>query len=415
MRTLFLVEYFYPFAHGGSEWSVYYLAQSLIGKGVEVFIVTPNFGSKSYEKWNNLSIRRIFFPIKLGKPKAVSPFWFTNIFFQIISLFSVMGLIIKHKIDILHVHGNYFLPAAYFAGIIFRKPVIVTVRDYQTICSYGFCLTKDRNYLKCNFQEYLQKDFPYFVNNYYKKTSWLTKILLFLSAVRARLYTYYLSFLLKRVNKIICISPKQEKIFNLNGFKNTFYIPNSFFVDKKIRKKTDNYIFYAGRLTLGKGVDLLLTSCLRILQSNRKLRLFIAGSGTLKKKISRYIKENNLEEQVKLLGQISYTKVLEYIKGAKIVVVPSVWEEPFGRVALEACFLGVPTVVTNRGGLPGIITNGKTGYVVKPEKNSLERGIMKALTNNKILRKNIKTEEKELLDKFYKKPREQYFNLYKSL
>lgn len=53
-------------------------------------------------------------------------------------------------------------------------------------------------------------------------------------------------------------------------------------------------------------------------------------------------------------------------KRAAIAVVPSVWDEPFGIVAVEAMAMGKPVIVSDVGGLAGIVVDGETGFVVPP-------------------------------------------------
>jgi glycosyltransferase involved in cell wall biosynthesis len=49
-----------------------------------------------------------------------------------------------------------------------------------------------------------------------------------------------------------------------------------------------------------------------------------------------------------------------------VLVVPSLWNEPMGRVPLEAASAGIPSIVANRGGLPETVTHGVTGFVFDP-------------------------------------------------
>ena len=51
---------------------------------------------------------------------------------------------------------------------------------------------------------------------------------------------------------------------------------------------------------------------------------------------------------------------------SNVVAMPSIWPEPYGRVAAEANFLGTSAITSMTGGLPEIIKEGVTGYLVKP-------------------------------------------------
>ena len=71
MKILFLCEYFFPFDRGGSEWSIYHLAKSLVNQGHNVCVFTPNFGALSQENLEGITIYRFPYYLKLKKPHQV--------------------------------------------------------------------------------------------------------------------------------------------------------------------------------------------------------------------------------------------------------------------------------------------------------------------------------------------------------
>ena len=68
----------------------------------------------------------------------------------------------------------------------------------------------------------------------------------------------------------------------------------------------------------------------------------------------------------KALGWMSHEETLALYRQAAVVVVPSVWEEPFGLVAVEAMALGVPVCASRLGGLADIVRHGETGFLFAP-------------------------------------------------
>ena len=68
------------------------------------------------------------------------------------------------------------------------------------------------------------------------------------------------------------------------------------------------------------------------------------------------IKKHNLNHYVKLVPRVSRNLLHRFIRHrAHLVIMPSIWPEPFGRIPVEANKLGVPVIVSNRGGLPETI------------------------------------------------------------
>jgi len=111
---------------------------------------------------------------------------------------------------------------------------------------------------------------------------------------------------------------------------------------KKIRKKE---IYFVGRLNQSKGYDLYNEAITKILNKFPKWKAYSIGD---EKRRSIYIKHKNHFE----LGFLKHKNVIERIENAEIVVIPSQWEEPFGRTALEAASCGCATITSNKGGLP---------------------------------------------------------------
>ena len=69
---------------------------------------------------------------------------------------------------------------------------------------------------------------------------------------------------------------------------------------------------------------------------------------------------------------------------SRLVVMPSL-EEPFGLVATEALACGVPVIASNRGGLPEIVKDGRTGMIVDPTNTkALARAIARLLDDEKL-------------------------------
>jgi glycosyltransferase involved in cell wall biosynthesis len=66
------------------------------------------------------------------------------------------------------------------------------------------------------------------------------------------------------------------------------------------------------------------------------------------------------------LGWQDHKGLVELYRQADIAVVPSVWAEPFGMVAVEAMATGLPVCASHSGALPSLISHGKTGFVTKP-------------------------------------------------
>lgn len=107
-----------------------------------------------------------------------------------------------------------------------------------------------------------------------------------------------------------------------------------------------------GRLVSDKGVAVLLQALALLRQRGRSPRLSIIGSGPELVALHQLVHTLGLQAQVRFAGSLVGQKLVHALNAHRVVVVPSVWEEPFGLVALEAQACGCVPVVAASGGLP---------------------------------------------------------------
>lgn len=127
------------------------------------------------------------------------------------------------------------------------------------------------------------------------------------------------------------------------------------------RKKPSDYFVYLGYLTSNKGAHFAA-------QAARKagVKLKMAGSYKgceeyFKKKIKPYLKKGEIE----YVGVVSPAERNKLLGGAKAILVPIQWEEPFGLIMIEAMACGTPVIGFNKASIPEIVLDGKTGFVVE--------------------------------------------------
>src|SRR5665648_1288137 len=86
--------------------------------------------------------------------------------------------------------------------------------------------------------------------------------------------------------------------------------------------------------------------------------------------------------------QILYSEVEKYYKKANIVIVTSVWPEPFGLIGSEAMSVGRPVIGTKVGGIPEWLEDGETGYLVEPgDPKQIAENVIKLLSDRKLMEK----------------------------
>ncbi|MFC7538826.1 glycosyltransferase [Siccirubricoccus deserti] len=74
---------------------------------------------------------------------------------------------------------------------------------------------------------------------------------------------------------------------------------------------------------------------------------------------------------VEFIGEVDEAQKAEFLGGARALLFPIQWPEPFGLVMIEAMACGTPVVAFNRGSVPEVMEDGMTGFVVEDETGAL--------------------------------------------
>lgn len=120
----------------------------------------------------------------------------------------------------------------------------------------------------------------------------------------------------------------------------------------------------AAYLIAEKGVDDLLRAAQRVVATTPQAHFVIVGDGPLAETLKALAAELGIADRVRFTGLRS--DVQNLMGMADVVVVPSVWQEPAGLVAVEAMATERPVVACRVGGLPELVADGETGRVVAP-------------------------------------------------
>lgn len=157
------------------------------------------------------------------------------------------------------------------------------------------------------------------------------------------------SNLLINADKIIFISEWVKfKFFENIKFKNsdkTEVVYHGVNKPKKKKLNKEKIILFAGKLNYSKGFDIFCKAAEKFLKKKQDWRFYSIGDEPREK-----IKFNHIN--FKYTGWLSHSETLKFFEKSSIIVVPSRWDEPLGRVSLESGAYGNATIISNTGGLP---------------------------------------------------------------
>ena len=189
---------------------------------------------------------------------------------------------------------------------------------------------------------------------------------------------------------IFCVSEfiRNQFLDGLDGnCKNVFVLHNG--VERKLTKfpKKKKEVLYVGRIVPEKGVDLYVDAIKSLAPKFTDWSFNLIGSsklgeidkrGSYAQKISK--KFSDIGSQANFFGFKNKKFVDEKMKSGAIIVIPSLWREPFGLVAAEAMSNGMAIIAANSGGIPEIIE--KNGMLIHDiDKNKLNKAITYLISN----------------------------------
>ncbi|HXV18850.1 MAG TPA: glycosyltransferase, partial [Candidatus Omnitrophota bacterium] len=128
-----------------------------------------------------------------------------------------------------------------------------------------------------------------------------------------------------------------------------------------------------GRLVEMKGIEYIIRAVHKLVKKGRDLELSIAGDGPLKEDLERLVKRLDLEDPISFLGEKTSEETAQLLREHHIFVASSV-TAPNGQrdsavnTLKEAMATGLPVVATRHGGIPELVEDGLSGFLV-PERD----------------------------------------------
>jgi phosphatidyl-myo-inositol alpha-mannosyltransferase len=211
---------------------------------------------------------------------------------------------------------------------------------------------------------------------------------------------------LKRFDRIVSVSEPAAAFARKSFHIQTEVLPNAvelgkFQTGKKLKQYDDGKlnIIYLGRLVERKGCMHLLTALVGLQHAYdlEKVRLIIAGTGPLEKKLKYYAKKYNLQDIVEFVGYVPEKEKPDYLATADIAVIPSTGGESFGIVLVEAMAAGADVVVA--GDNPGyrFVLNGSEEQLVDPQDTEAFVKVLRYFIQDNQARKQAKLRQITLM------------------
>ena len=354
MKILMLTWEYPPRIVGGISRVVYDLSHRLIKDGHDVTIITYKDGeAPEFENDEGVIVYRV-------ENYMIHPNNFTDWVMQLnFNMLAKANQIILNqgKFDVIHAHDWLVAYSAKSLKNSYDIPIVSTIHATESGRNSG-----------------IHDDTQRYIND----TEWLL--------------TY-------ESNEVIVNSKymknELQRLFGL-PFDKINVIPNGINLDlyqgidkdlefrRKYARDDEKIILYIGRLVYEKGVQHLISAMPKILNHYNDAKLIIGGKGGMIDELKKQVDNLGLLNKVYFTGYLNSKEVKKIYKCADVSVFPSTYE-PFGIVALESMLAGIPTVVSDIGGLDEIITHRENGMKTYAGNcNSIADSVLEILYNKEI-------------------------------
>ena len=371
MKILMLTWEYPPRIVGGIARVVHDLSKRLIKDGHEVTVVTYRDSADVPEYENDKGVNVYRVDNYMIHPNNFID-WIMQLNFNMLS--KATEIINKEGgFDVIHAHDWLVTYAAKSLKNAYDIPIVATIHATEAGRNSGIHDETQR---------------------YINDTEWL----LTYEATEVIVNSNYMKNEIQRLFGLpfdkINVIPNGINLSNFTGIERDYDFRRQYAMDN------EKIILYVGRLVYEKGVQHLIAAMPKILSNYNDAKLIIAGRGGMMDELRAEASNLGLNDKIYFTGYLNSKQVQKMYKCADVAVFPSTYE-PFGIVALEAMLAGVPTVVSDVGGLDEIVTHGVDGMKsYAGNANSIADSVTALLYDNQLATNVSKKAKQKVKDQF---------------
>lgn len=348
MNILLVNTLYSPFKVGGAEKSVQLLAEGLAEKGHSVTVATLH--DKENIECNLLSgvnivripLKNIYWPFEGEQPFYRRAAWHCCDIYNVGMLKTFISNISSGNFDVVHTNNLTGFSVSVWSWAKKNEiPIVHTSRDYSLIHPNGTLFKNGKNMSTNSLESVLYSTIK-------KKISKNVNVYIGISQYIKELH----------LNAGFFCNAKSDVIYN--SIKERPFL--------KRERREIPVIGFLGRVEEEKGIEILLDAMTEM----NNFIIKIAGKG--ESKYISYLKKKYPTLSADYLGIVDiddFFPVIDYL------VVPSLWNEPMGRVVLESSSYGIPVVGSSKGGIPEIIKDKQTGFIFNTSGSDTLKEVLK--------------------------------------
>jgi glycosyltransferase involved in cell wall biosynthesis len=394
MRVLFLTN-FYMAGMGGEEQSCQQVVEGLQQRGHTTLVLTSMHGTNNMPVETDGICRSLYLEMDLVPWRHTITFFTKRKAREKHNLHCFERVLEQFNPDIIFIWGMWNLPKSLPAFAEAKYPDQVIYR----FASYWPTLPN---------QHKLYWSAP--------GRTWYSRLLkrvvgtIALAIVETEEREYHLKF-----ERSICVStatrdilveagvPVSQARIIYTGFNDTFCLNGE---SPRPEQENQNLnLLYAGRLTPDKGIDTAIKAISKLVceQGHRGIKMSVAGSGS--PEYETYLRDlvarMGLTDTVTFLGWLPPERMPKLLRQFDVLLLPSIWPEPFARTVLEGMVSGLVVVATPTGGTSEIVVDGENGLLFVPgDHEDLAEKVAQLIHNPQLRKKLADTGKQTVMMKF---------------
>ncbi len=347
MKILLINKYWYP--RGGADVYALWLADELKRRGHSVCIFSVAHPQNIVPSDPHVFISGV----ETEKPNILdAPRTIGRMVWSFEAQRELAAFIERENPDVAHVHNLYTQMSPSVLPVLSKAkiPVVATVHDYG-MTSANYSLFDDQGV------DHIGSWGSVVRRRGIKRSLVASVIGASVFELHRRLHVYE-----RNITRMIFTTEFARRLFAARGWNGDRGVVIPYVVtlhdEEKKPHQDGGFFLFAGRLHRTKGVHVLIDAA-----RATGLPVKIVGDGPDMEWLRH---QAGAMMNVEFLGSLPRPRVLELMRTARAVIVPSVWWEPFGLVALEPQGLGTPVIASNIAGLAEVIVHRQTGIQVEP-------------------------------------------------
>ena len=337
MRILYINNLFVPNILGGAEKILMMLSEGMIKRGHEVIVVNlipplekPYIDYREGVKIHYIPLINSYWPFNDKKRGRIEKIlWHLRDSWNIRMASEITKIVNIEEPDIVHIHNLSGFSGAVLKSIDKKYPIILTLHDYYFKC---YRSTMFKNGKNCTGQ-----------------------------CLDCRLFSLPRKAISNRVNSLVSVSD-----FVLNRIVSSGYfeksskrvinnsVPKIEVDEKRIRERKVFTLGYIGRITEEKGFNSIVNALSDI---SGDWRFVFAGSGDTE------LIKTVLDKFPTNATYLGFVKPVDFYNCIDLLIIPSLWNDPYPTVGLEALSAGIPVIGRRVGGIPEIVEKFDENFV----------------------------------------------------